>query len=42
MKIPWIPILAEEGKAGADDLKSPELCVVSSASPMFDAPFCDS
>ena len=41
MKIPWIPKL-EEGNAGADDLKSPELCVVSSASPMFDAPFCDS
>ena len=42
MKISWIPKLKEEGKAGADDLKSPEVCVVSSASPMFDAPFCDS
>lgn len=42
MKIPRIPKLEEEGKAGADDLKSPELCVVNSTSPMFDAPFCDS
>ena len=42
MKIPWIPKLKEEGKAGADDLKSPEVWVESSVSPMFDAPFCDS
>lgn len=41
MKISWIPKLEEEGKTGADDLKSSELCDLSSASAILDVPFCD-
>ena len=42
LKISQIPKLEKEGKTGADDLKSTELCVICSESAMLDAPLCDS